>query len=88
MRACRRVRHVDRVGRMTIPPEVRVAWNLRNGDPVRFAVEGDAIVAECVSPRCVFCDRAEGTIHYRSRWICANCVHELSRISARGVTVG
>ncbi|WP_373278183.1 AbrB/MazE/SpoVT family DNA-binding domain-containing protein [Alicyclobacillus sendaiensis] len=41
---------MGRLGRMTIPPEVRGAWNLRNGDPMRFTVEGDTIVAECVSP--------------------------------------
>ncbi len=42
---------------MTIPPEVRVVWNLRNGDSMRFTVEEDVIVAQCVSPRCVFCNR-------------------------------
>jgi len=84
--SCRRVRYVDRLGRLTIPPEVRLAWNLRNGDPIGFTVEGDAIVAQRVSPRCMFCNGLEGTIYYRDWWICANCTHELGQILCRVAT--
>ena len=43
-----------------------------------IAVDGDRIVLQKHTPRCVFCSRSEALVEYHNRRICASCMRELS----------
>lgn len=45
---------------------------------VEIAVDGDRIVLQKHTPRCVFCSRSEALVEYHNRRICASCMRELS----------
>ena len=45
---------------------------------VVIAVDGDRIVLQKHTPRCVFCCRSEALVEYHNRRICASCMRELS----------
>ena len=47
-------------------------------DTVEIAVDGDRIVLQKHTPRCVFCSRSEALVEYHNRRICASCMRELS----------
>ena len=41
-------------------------------------MDGDRIVLQKHTPRCVFCSRSEALVEYHNRRICASCMRELS----------
>mgnify|MGYP001657252095 CR=1 FL=1 len=71
MRAMGIIRRLDELGRVVIPVEMRRMLDLADRDTVEIAVDGDRIVLQKHTPRCVFC-------RDHNRRICASCMRELS----------
>ena len=69
MRAMGIIRRLDEMRRML---------DLADRDTVEIAVDGDRIVLQKHTPRCVFCSRSEALVEYHNRRICASCMRELS----------
>ena len=61
-----------------IPVEMRRMLDLADRDTVEIAVDGDRIVLQKHTPRCVFCSRSEALVEYHNRRVCASCMRELS----------
>ena len=55
MRAMGIIRRLDELGRVVIPVEMRRMLDLADRDTVEIAVDGDRIVLQKHTPRCVFC---------------------------------
>ena len=75
MRAMGIIRRLDELGRVVIPVEMR---RMLDRDTVEIAVDGDRIVLQKHTPRCVFCSRGDALVEYHNRRICASCMRELS----------
>lgn len=59
-------------------PGGNAAHALADRDTVEIAVDGDRIVLQKHTPRCVFCSRSEALVEYHNRRVCASCMRELS----------
>ena len=64
MRAMGIIRRLDELGRVVIPVEMRRMLDLADRDMVEIAVDGDRIVLQKHTPRCVFCSRSEALVEY------------------------
>ena len=72
------VRHIDQLGRIVIPSEIRKRFGLGDKDPVEISVRGDEILLSRPHTQCVFCGRRDDLDEYRGRCVCSTCVSELA----------
>lgn len=72
------VRHIDQLGRIVIPSEIRKRFGLGDRDPVEISVRGEEILLSRPHTSCVFCGRREELGEYRGRCVCRVCVSELA----------
>ncbi|AIQ16968.1 MULTISPECIES: AbrB/MazE/SpoVT family DNA-binding domain-containing protein [Paenibacillus] len=75
------VRKVDQLGRIVLPKSLRKRYQMNEGDPVEILVQGDHIILERYRPKCVFCGSIEGVSEYKDRYICAECLGEMTQLS-------
>ena len=71
------VRHVDELGRIVIPKEMRKKMDLASSDPVEIYVDGDKIILTKYHPCCNFCGSENDTVEFKGKKICADCLYEL-----------
>jgi AbrB family transcriptional regulator, transcriptional pleiotropic regulator of transition state genes len=67
------VRHVDSLGRIVIPVEIRRRLGIAVSDPLEIGVRGDSVVLSKPHDVCVFCGAATHLTVYRDRNVCGNC---------------
>lgn len=72
------VRHLDELGRIVIPSEIRKRFGLTERDPVEISVRGETILLSRAHSACVFCGSQEDLAEHRSRPVCRGCVTELA----------
>jgi len=72
------VRHIDELGRIVIPIEIRKRFGLAEKDPLEISVRGETIMLSKPFGQCVFCGRADDLSEYRGRLVCTTCVTELA----------
>ncbi len=73
------VRHIDELGRMVVPKELRKMLGISNTDPVEIYVEEDKIILKKYHPVCHFCGSSEGIFEFKEKNICSACVKELAK---------
>jgi len=49
------IRKLDKLGRVSIPSELKMSLNLRDGDLVEFSVDGPRVVIEKYGSVCMIC---------------------------------
>ena len=59
MKATGMIRHIDELGRIVIPKEIRRQMDIQNNDPVEIFVEGGRILLAKYEPTCIFCAGTE-----------------------------
>jgi transcriptional pleiotropic regulator of transition state genes len=72
------VRHLDELGRIVIPIEIRKRFGLTEKDPLEISVRNDTIVLSRPQGTCVFCGRTAALREHRGRPVCAPCIAELT----------
>jgi AbrB family transcriptional regulator, transcriptional pleiotropic regulator of transition state genes len=72
------VRHVDELGRIVIPIEIRKRLGLSEKDPLEISVREDVILLSKPQSVCVFCGRSASLREHRGRAVCDACIAELS----------
>lgn len=77
MKATGIVRHIDELGRIVVPKEMRTKMDILCGDPVEIFVEDDKIILRKYAPNCLFCGSAENLSEFKDRRICSECLAEL-----------
>lgn len=74
------VRKVDQLGRIVLPKSLRRRYHMNEGDPVEILVQGDTIILERYRPKCVFCMSMEGVAEFKDRYICSQCMSEMTHL--------
>lgn len=74
------VRHIDELGRIVVPKEMRKKLGIAACDPVEISSDGDRIIITKYSPVCHFCGSTEGITEFKEKNICSECISELSKI--------
>jgi transcriptional pleiotropic regulator of transition state genes len=72
------VRHIDELGRIVIPSEIRRRFGLVERDRVEISVRGDSIVLSRPRSACIFCGGEVGLEEHRGRAVCRPCIRELA----------
>ena len=67
------VRRIDKLGRITLPTELRKVFNINERDPLEMFVDENMIVLKKYETSCVFCGSSEGLKEFNSKSVCAEC---------------
>jgi transcriptional pleiotropic regulator of transition state genes len=71
-------RKIDDLGRIVIPAETRRLFNIREGDQLAIAVEGDSIVIRKLEATCTFCGTTEDVASFKGKGVCGSCRTQLA----------
>ena len=75
------VRTVEKLGRVSIPIEIKERFDLLGKNHVEMSLEGDTIVLTKQTPGCFFCGIEANNATYRGKKICKECLDELAKKS-------
>lgn len=74
------VRHVDDLGRIVIPMELRRTLGINVKDPISILVDGENIILTKHRDSCAVCGDAESeTVEVKGRAICTSCVTAIKK---------
>ena len=71
------VRHVDELGRIVLPIEMRRIMGLGTQDKVEIYVDGDKIILKKHENNSIFCGSGESLTDFNGKNICAACLQNL-----------
>ena len=77
MKATGIIRHIDELGRIVLPIEMRRVMELGTADRVEIYVEGDKIILKKHQESCIFCGSSDALTDYNGKHICAACLQNL-----------
>lgn len=77
MQATGIVRHVDELGRIVLPIEVRRRLELNAKDGVEIFMESDRVILMKHSPCCVFCGDAGDIVPFKNKKVCRKCLEAI-----------
>jgi transcriptional pleiotropic regulator of transition state genes len=72
------IRHIDELGRIVIPIEIRKRLGLAEKDSLEISVKDEVILLSKPRMLCVFCGKADGVEEHRGRSVCRSCISELA----------
>ncbi len=71
-------RHIDHLGRIVIPVELRRHFDIKAGDAIDVSTEAGAIVLRKQESACLFCQSTEDLDSFKGRTVCKSCLKELT----------
>ena len=72
------IRHVDELGRIVLPIELRRTLGIEEKDRIEIFVDGESIILRKYQPACIFCDNAKDIINYKGKNICPDCIRAMN----------
>ncbi len=78
MKAAGFVRHIDGLGRIVIPKELRRSLDISEGDGFELFLDDNTIILKKYNPSCMICGSAKDVVTFRGRNFCPTCVKEMS----------
>jgi transcriptional pleiotropic regulator of transition state genes len=72
------IRHLDELGRIVIPIEIRKRFGLTERDPLEISVRDQTILLSRPRTSCVFCGTSRAVEEHRGRGVCRACIAELT----------
>ncbi|HEX2043986.1 MAG TPA: AbrB/MazE/SpoVT family DNA-binding domain-containing protein [Gaiellaceae bacterium] len=72
------IRHIDELGRIVIPIEIRKRFHLAEKDPLEISVKDEVILLSRPRELCVFCGESASVEEHRGRTVCRGCIAELA----------
>ena len=73
MKSTGMVRHIDSLGRIVLPIELRRVLELDEDSALEIFVERNQVILKKYEPSCIFCGEAKNVETYTGRNICAKC---------------
>lgn len=71
------VRHIDALGRIVFPIELRRSLGINEKDGIEIFTEGETIILRKYEPACIFCGNAKGVVDFKGKLVCKNCKKEI-----------
>lgn len=81
MKSTGMVRHVDELGRVVIPKEIRNKLDIKEKDPLEIYVEGYAVILKKFESNCIFCGNDKSLFDYRDKLICNKCLNNIASLN-------
>ena len=79
MKATGIVRHIDALGRVVLPVELRRTLSIEEGSFVEIYATYSGIIIKRHEDSCTFCGSKDALIPYRKTYMCKNCINELAK---------
>ena len=80
MKATGIVRRLDQLGRIVIPKELRMTFDLKEADSIEIFVEGEDIILRKYLPACIFCNEATDVVQFDGKNVCRKCIARLKKL--------
>jgi transcriptional pleiotropic regulator of transition state genes len=77
------IRHLDELGRIVIPIEIRKRFGLLERDALEISVKDQTILLSRPRSACVFCGATKSLVEHKGRGVCQSCVSELTAANGR-----
>jgi transcriptional pleiotropic regulator of transition state genes len=74
------VRHIDDLGRIVLPMELRRTLGIHVKDPISILVDGERIILQKHRDSCAICGGGGETVIVNDRAICLDCVAAVKRV--------
>ena len=71
------VRHLDELGRIVLPKELRKSMAIDAKDLLEIFTDGDRIILQKYAPSCVFCGADGNARELLGKRVCAKCAKAL-----------
>lgn len=75
------VRHIDDLGRVVIPIELRRTLSIKQGDAIEMYVEDNNIKLKKFLPDCAICNSLEKLQAFKDKLICQKCVDQIVAVA-------
>ena len=75
------VRHLDNLGRVTLPIELRRSLSIDIKDPVEIFVDEDKVILRKYEPADIFTGSKEDLLEYQGKMVSRNTIKELMRLA-------
>jgi transcriptional pleiotropic regulator of transition state genes len=72
------IRHLDELGRIVIPIEIRKRFGLTERDALEISVKNQTILLSRPRSACVFCGATRSLVEHMGRGVCRPCIDELT----------
>ncbi len=73
-------RHIDELGRIVVPKEIRQALNLQSGEVLKIYVEDNAIIFKKIENSCALCGGNSKLLEFNGKMICDCCLKKIKEI--------
>ena len=77
MKSTGMTRHLDELGRIVLPKELRRNLHMEPKDEVEIFTEEDRIVLKKYVPTCIFCSQGESVTEFMGKRVCRACIEKL-----------
>lgn len=74
------VRKLDKLGRISLPIELRKEFNMKENDPLEIFTEGRQIILRKYEPGCQFCGSLNDIEYIDNIHICKECAKKIAAI--------
>lgn len=74
------VRRIDNLDRIVIPKEICKKLGIEPKDALEIFVDETRIILGKYEPACIFCQEVQGTVMYKKKLICENCIRTLASL--------
>lgn len=75
------VRHLDNLGRVTLPIELRRNLSIDIKDPVEIFVDEDMVILKKHEPVDIFTGSRENLVEYRGKMVSTDTIKELMKLA-------
>lgn len=73
------LRRVDELGRVVLPKELRMAFDINPGDSLEIYTDDDnTVVLKKYQKNCIFCGSTSTLREYMGRLVCENCIKNVN----------
>jgi len=73
MKASAITKKLDELGRLVIPKELRRAIGVKEGDTLKFELNGNTLILMKFESSCLFCGSSEDLVEFKGKHVCAEC---------------
>lgn len=77
MKATGMVRHVDELGRIVLPKELRRTMDIQDRDALEIFTEDGNIILRKYEPSCIFCGSMEEINVFCDKRVCRACLNKI-----------
>ena len=74
------VRHIDDLGRIVLPKELRKMLNINPKDPFEILVHNGDVILRKYDATCVFCGSQDDLVEFEEKSVCGECFKKINKI--------